>query len=86
MPVVRSFGTLDRNEPQLAALALTIASDEAFRRAKCEIKVIAFGSSDDYNDWVILLFTAPSSITEVRCAELFAMKVSRHGANQITRL
>jgi hypothetical protein len=86
MPIVRSFGTLDRQNSSLASLALTVATDEAFRRARCEVKIVASGNSDDYNDWIVVLFTAPTAILEVRCAEIFAMKMSRHGVTQITRL
>lgn len=80
MPIVRTFGRVERKDPLLSSIAKMIANDLSKDYADCAVEILCSGSADDYADWITIGIQTTNERRIEHCAEAFAKRLTRFGA------
>ena len=79
MPLL-SFARTTREEPMsVRAAAEVVALDIGTKYPGTRVTIVAFGSSDDYADWVTVDVQAEKQSVSEERAEMFSKQLTRYG-------
>lgn len=80
MPVVRTFGRVERTNPPLSVVAQRVADDISIDFADCSVEIMCGGSAEDYADWITIAIRTKDTSQRERCIEAFSAGIARFGA------